>query len=185
MIDPTEHVDWAKKVAASISRDQRFPAGSQEEEELKAVAVLTLFRRAPDFDPARVPPGGNAEALFRGWLHRCIVGACVREARRLRTGGTMHSANTRASASIRVGPLPVHDAEGFEEIAIEDQRETPEPDEPAEEPEPVPVEPQPARPPAAWFVCPTCGGWSKLRPTEPRACLRCARPPATRRLTRF
>lgn len=117
------HVDWATGVAAAVARAFNFRG--QEREDVVSVALLTLcelvIRPAGDggFDPARVPAGGDPAQAFRGWAYRWVRTACVREAERLRGGGTF---NTK-----RPGKLVVADPLGDSDERVGDGHEATEP----------------------------------------------------------
>ncbi len=79
---------WARGVSRGIARHYHFAPGSQEGQDLDAVAHLTLVRLLPVFDRGRVPDGGDPVGQLQGWAHPHIRGECEREAIRLRNGGT-------------------------------------------------------------------------------------------------
>lgn len=87
-IDPSPHIDWAKAIGAGVASDFDFAARSQERMDLEAAAVAELTARCRAFQPERVPEGGDAGGLLRGYAHLSIQKECRREAERLRNGGT-------------------------------------------------------------------------------------------------
>lgn len=103
---PKSHREWAEHIARLIARVEGFGTRSQQADDLAAVAVLVLVRIAPRFDPTRVPPGGSADGLFRGWAHATVRKECQREAIRLRNGGTFNTSASAAANRIKVAPIP-------------------------------------------------------------------------------
>lgn len=97
------HLDWSKLIARAVRQDYHFAEGSQEEQDLEQTAALELTRKVEQFDPDRVPAGGNPDMAFRGWVQRSIKTECVRAAIRLRNGGTFHTARRPPAP---VGGLP-------------------------------------------------------------------------------
>lgn len=79
-----------------------FRKGSQEESELESAAYLELVRKARQFRPELVPPGGDPGGAFRGWCHASVLGECKREARRLRNGGTYRTRREGRRRAIEV-----------------------------------------------------------------------------------
>lgn len=125
------HLQWAARVARGVARYCGFRRGSQERAEVEATAAYHLVRKARLFRAELVPPGGDADMLFRGWVHASIRAECLREARRLRGGGTFRS--PRAGRHVRVEGLPVRrTADGFAEVDLPARAGGAE-DEPAEE----------------------------------------------------
>lgn len=171
------HLDWAASVARAIGRTVGFKSPSQEEDELVQIAHTLLLRRAigdgcKAFDVGRVPPGGSADGLFRGWVHKSIHFECIRAVRRLRGGGTFHSPSDE-TLGVRVTALPNWTnelGETEDEAAVEDYRGRADDEAEEERPEvPVPI----AKRPAAWMKCVRCGNRSKVRADEERACVLC------------
>jgi hypothetical protein len=112
------HLEWAAGVAGAIAYGMGLQ-GEHEVAELVSVAHMILWRRVVGdecnpFDPSQVPAGGSADGQFRGWVHRSIQGECIREARRIRAGGTKNP-----NKSVRCLALPsfVNEA-GEEEVAL-------------------------------------------------------------------
>lgn len=87
-IDPEPHIEWAKAIGAGVASNYNFAAGTEERADLEAAAVAELTARCRAFQPSRVPPGGDAGGLLRGYAHQSIQKECRREAERLRNGGT-------------------------------------------------------------------------------------------------
>lgn len=131
------HLEWAIDLGGCVAGAKGF-RGAQEQSELEAVAALTLWRKALKFDHAMVPAGGDPDGQFRGWAHQSIVAECEREAKRLRTGGTMRTPNTTGENAARVGrvrveglPTRTNEYDGREECVIPDaERDEPDLDEP-------------------------------------------------------
>lgn len=98
------HLDWARIVARGVCRGGGFPRGGQEERDLEQTAAAELVRKLPAFDPGQVPPGGDPDMAFRGWVRPFLKCACDREALRLRNGGTYRTTRTP--------PVPVGDGVG-------------------------------------------------------------------------
>lgn len=114
---------WARAIARGVRKYYNFGAGSQEEQDLEAVAYLTLARLVPIFDHERVPDGGSALGQFKGWCHPSIRAECQREARRLRNGGTYWCRNEKGRERVVVEGLPSRMGDdGHEYIDIEDYR---------------------------------------------------------------
>jgi hypothetical protein len=105
--EPKSHLEWAENIARLIARIKPFyfAPRSQEADDLVAVAQMTLVRLAPRFDFSRLPAGGDPNGLFRGWAHQHLRKECVREAERIRNGGTYNTTN-EVSAKGRVGGIP-------------------------------------------------------------------------------
>ena len=115
------HIEWATAIACSIARWRGFHRRSHEEAELVGVALFTLARKRPHFTADRVPVGGDADGQFRGWIHMSVRAECLREAKRLRGGGTFHV--PRALHEVIVEGLPTRRAtDGFEEVDLADHR---------------------------------------------------------------
>jgi hypothetical protein len=167
------HLEWAAGVAGAIAYGMGLQ-GEHEVAELVSVAHMILWRRVVGdecnpFDPSQVPAGGSADGQFRGWVHRSIQGECIREARRIRAGGTKNP-----NKSVRCLALPsfVNEA-GEEEVALPDGREV------ITEPAAAVAVAEPAaeeKPVACWLACGRCGNRAKLRTHEPRECVRCGSP---------
>jgi hypothetical protein len=101
-IDPAPHIDWAERVGGSIAAAYRFPPHSADREDVRAYAVLVMVQKAKDYDPARLPPGGDHAKAFRGWCHPTLKSECVREAKRLRNGGTYHTRRDESAPVVAV-----------------------------------------------------------------------------------
>lgn len=101
-----DHTRWARGIARGVRADFGFLSGSSEEQELEATAALVLVEYAARFDPGRVPPGGDAGGLFRGWCAVEVRSRCRREAVRLRNGGTFHTSNDPDARSMVVRGVP-------------------------------------------------------------------------------
>lgn len=107
------HIEWANTIARKVRADLRFVAGSAEEELLESEAQFELVRKLADFDPARVPDGGDVDMAFRGFAKKFIRCACERESHRLRNAGTYHT--TRTPEAVRVGGIVPESASAREE----------------------------------------------------------------------
>lgn len=107
-VNVTEHLAWAASVARGVARDFKFKRESQEEDDIKSVAALTVVRMAANFDPSRVPAGGDPGGQFRGWVHRSVQGMCKREARRLRNGGTYHTRREVTGVALVAEEMSAH-----------------------------------------------------------------------------
>jgi hypothetical protein len=172
------HIEWATEKAAAEAHKRGFRSGTHEEAELIAAALLILCKRATTFQPDRVPEGGSADGLFRGWVARSLKFELWKTTLRLRCGGAYHSIpDEKEKQGIRATGLPTHVNElGEEEVWVEDYREEPSEIEPVREAAAVvevrAVLVMPARPPASWLECPACGNRVKLRAGEPRQCVR-------------
>lgn len=127
-INPLDHVEWAKrKIARKVRKRYRFLSDSAEQDDLESVAIVTLYTKVKDFDYSMVPAGGDVVEYFRGWMHQWILSECVREARRLRNGGTYHTRREVRGAALVAEPLG-HAAEmeidePYRDDADEDERE--------------------------------------------------------------
>lgn len=121
------HLEWAAAIARRIARWRGFKARTQEEAEVVAHAHYTLVRKLTQFAPLpEYGPGQTADGHFRGWVHMSLRAECLREAKRLRSGGTFRT--PRRSEEVIVEPLPArHTDGGIEEAEIADHRE-PSPD---------------------------------------------------------
>jgi hypothetical protein len=87
---PEQFLRWARAVARGVRRDFGFPRGQAEEQDLEAVAYLTLVEFARGFDPARCPAGVGLVDYFKGSAYEFVKYACWHEAERLRNAGTYH-----------------------------------------------------------------------------------------------
>lgn len=65
LIDPRDHMRWARAIARGVRADYRFQRGSQEEQELEATAYLVLVEYAARFDPVAGYRRGMAAAVRR------------------------------------------------------------------------------------------------------------------------
>jgi hypothetical protein len=163
------HLQWATARARVIAHKYRFAPNNTAE--LEQLAAELLCQKAARFDGTQVPPGGNPDGLFRGWITTTIHWECVRLARSLRGGPTCHGAKGRKSV-----PLPT-----FQNELGQEEAEVYAPEGESDEPEEcgaVAVLAQPIAPPRAsssWLACPKCRNRVKLRPHEPRQCpvMRC------------
>lgn len=174
VFDGVTHLQWAENIGRAIAHAKGFLPRSQEEHDLVSAAHLLLCRRATTFAAERVPLGGSAAGLFRGFCHQSIKWECLREASRMRAGGTFHSPSRAEAKEVRIQALPTMTNElGDDEVVVEDRRVAPEPDEVAEVVEEFGAAVCEARPAAAWMGCVRCGNRTKLRPDEPRECVRC------------
>lgn len=73
VIDPADHVRWARSIARGVRRDYRFWRGSQEEKELEGAAYLVLVAYANRFDPTIAYRRG-AERAMRRAAHAYRIG---------------------------------------------------------------------------------------------------------------
>lgn len=87
-IDPEPHIVWARAIGAGVASEYQFAAGSQERADLEAAAAAELVAACHRFDVSKIPPGGDAGGLLRGYAHQALQKECRREAHRLRNGGT-------------------------------------------------------------------------------------------------
>ena len=114
---------WLHGKARGIAGFLGFERGSQEEAELSQVAAVELVQCVANFDPAMVPPGGSAVGLLRGYATQFIRPELIREAKRIRNGGTYHSRDESMYPPVKVEGLPVRQSEdGLTEVAIVDYR---------------------------------------------------------------
>jgi hypothetical protein len=100
-----DHLKWASMIARGVRRAFHFVPGSQEEQELEAVAFLAIVELARKFDDNKVPRGGDRIGAFRGWAAIEVRSRCRREARRLRNGGTYHTRREKAGLALVVERL--------------------------------------------------------------------------------
>lgn len=141
VIDPQAHVDWAERVGDGIARHYGFRRRSPGWEDIRAEAVVVVFEKAPEFDPARVPPDGDFDGAFRGWAHPTVRGRCQREAIRQRNGGTYR---TRREED-HDGPVAVGGMDDEAAASIPDHRPAADLDD--DPPHPAPPEPRRVTPP--------------------------------------
>ena len=99
------HAAWAAQVARRVARKYQFRRGSQEEADLIQQAVATVVRHLPRFDTLKLPPGGDPDGLFRGWVYQDVRSECRRLARRLLNGGTYHTRRETPGVLLAVPPL--------------------------------------------------------------------------------
>lgn len=119
------HLDWARGIAQGVAVDYGI---GWDQEELEQVACLAVVERAKRFDWSRVPAGGDADGLFRGWVSRHVRKECQRAAQRLLNGGTYHTCRRPEEAAEAFLELPDDEVPGvleFEERrrALEARRE--------------------------------------------------------------
>lgn len=124
---------WARVVARGVCTRHRIEWDSPEGEELEATARLALWARAGEFDPSRVPPGGDFVGAFKGYAHPTVTSSCEQHAERLKNGGTYHT-RSPGLPPVVVVPLPVRRGpDGVEYVDVPDPRaaEPPDPGDPA------------------------------------------------------
>lgn len=118
-----DHLDWAAGIAGKVARDFRLRGA--EREDLVGVAHLAVCELLAKpvgrngFDPSVMPAGGSLPEFFRGWAYLSVRCACVREAERLRGGGTFRT--KRPGRVIVAAPL------GDSGEWVDDCRDQPEP----------------------------------------------------------
>lgn len=105
LIDPVQHLEWAATIAGHVGRRYRFQKDSQERADLVSVAYLTLVRKCRGFRPEMVPAGGDPAGAFRGWVHPTVWKECLREARRLRNGGTYRTRQELSGVALTAEPF--------------------------------------------------------------------------------
>ena len=117
-VDPNDHLKWVKAIARGVRADYRFGRGSQEEFDLEQTAAMALCRAAVAFDVETMAArNGIAVAdvelvgAFRGYASRYVRGECVREARRLRNGGTFHTRRERNADGSKKRRIEVESAD--------------------------------------------------------------------------
>jgi hypothetical protein len=123
-IDPADHVEWARGIARTVRRAWHYAPGSQEEADLESEAVLCVCESAAAYEPARAVKTGDHFGAFRGWCKRDVQTACVREAERLRNGGTYNTRRRkpgREPIRVREFDLRFHDVDekGYTEEDLE------------------------------------------------------------------
>lgn len=120
-VQATDHLEWAAQIARRVARKGRFRG--QELLDLISAAQLALLEKIADggFDAdTHMPSGGEPIGAFRGWAYLTIRCACVREAMRLRGGGTF---DTRRPVGLVIAD-PMGDSVGV----FEDEPAKPTPD---------------------------------------------------------
>jgi hypothetical protein len=120
------HIAWAARIARGIGGSNGLVPGGQEVADLISAAHLTLVRLRLAFRPGLVPPGGSADGLFRGWLHKSVRRDVLQELKRLRCHGFPLYRADRYTCL----PLPLIIDAGREECPLPDTRRTPDPDAP-------------------------------------------------------
>ena len=119
-VSAAAHLDWAAQIARTVARKGRLHG--QELLDLISTAHVALLEliASDTFDQSQVPAGGSLSGAFRGWAYLTIRCACVREAMRMRGGGTFHTH--------RPGRVIVADPLGDTAAAIESEPLTAQPD---------------------------------------------------------
>lgn len=126
------HLEWATRVAVRIAEWRGFARRSQEAQDVISHATFTLVRKLAKFVPREsYGEGENVHGHFRGWIHPSLRAECLREAKRLRGGGTFHTPPAEevdefgepVKPRVIVEGLPVRRTEtGIEEVEIADER---------------------------------------------------------------
>jgi hypothetical protein len=129
---PSTHLEWATRIAARIAEWRGFSRSSQEAQDIISHALFTLVRKLAKFAARPVyDEGENVHGHFRGWIHPSLRAECLREAKRLRGGGTFHTPpheeldehGEPVKPRVIVEGLPVRRTEnGIEEVEIADSR---------------------------------------------------------------
>ncbi len=128
---PVSHIAWATGIARRIARFLGHARDSQEEADIVAHGLFTLVRKLEMFVPLPAyQDGDNVHGHFRGWVHISLRAECLREAKRLKGGGTFHTppdeetdAHGEQRQRVVVEPLPTRRTEnGIEEVEVEDYR---------------------------------------------------------------
>ncbi len=101
----TDHMKWAQMIARGVRQAFHFKMGSQEEQDLEATAYLALVELMERFDPSKIPSGVDPNYSFRGWAVLEVRCRCLREAYRLRNGGTYHTRREKAQKRVVVERL--------------------------------------------------------------------------------
>jgi hypothetical protein len=101
----TDHMKWAQMIARGVRQAFHFKMGSQEEQDLEATAYLALVELMERFDPSKIPSGVDPNHSFRGWAVLEVRCRCLREAYRLRNGGTYHTRREKAQKRVVVERL--------------------------------------------------------------------------------
>jgi|SRR6185295_451368 len=86
-IDPEPHIAWARAIGAGVASEYEIASGTQQRADIEAAAVAELVAACHRFDAAKVPQGGDAGGLLRGYAHQAVQKECRREAQRQRNGG--------------------------------------------------------------------------------------------------
>jgi len=80
------HYEWAERLAYKMAAALGV-VGSQQVDDLRAAGRAAVAALCLRFDPARNPLAAETNA-FRGWAKKTVRSEAVREAKRLRNGGT-------------------------------------------------------------------------------------------------
>jgi hypothetical protein len=93
VVDPTDPAlrDWCDAISAGIAAAFDLARDAQRRDEIVGAGRAALLGCCQRFDPAVVRPDSTPEEAFKGWAHASIRGACQREAKRERSGGTFHT----------------------------------------------------------------------------------------------
>jgi hypothetical protein len=100
-----DQMRWARSIARNVRRAYHFLTGSQEEQDLEAMAYLAIVELAGRFEASKVPVGGDPIGAFRGWAAIEVRCRCQREARRLRNGGTYHTRREKSRKAMVIERL--------------------------------------------------------------------------------
>ncbi len=117
--DPTAHVEWARRVARGVAKAFRFAPASQEEAELEGEALLAMVGRSR----AYIHRGGRDPlGAFRGYAYSYVRSQCVREARRIRNGGTYRTRREADLPPVEVSHLSVMKTPAGDPVELVDLR---------------------------------------------------------------